>query len=797
MNPLRSMYFRAGVAIAATLFFVLVLVTGALVYQHQQTLEHKLRENMIWGIYQYDREVRELRIVIAEERLSPTPAPLRDDSELLLRLDILFSRVQLLQSGEMGRMLKAIPELHAQLMASLPRVDALDKDILALIEGGGRNELLSEQLLTRLTSLQGLTGELLLDINAEAAIQRSKERNELLELYTLALILLLLLTLSGAVLVVALIAETRGRASKARMLEERTRELDGMVQLAQAASQAKSEFMAIMSHEIRTPLNGMVGVADLIGEEVTSSRGKEYLDTLRQSAESLQVVINDVLDYSKIEAGNLELDQRCFSLPDFLDSLVAHYARQCDGTTPENTCMFLEERADDLPTWVKGDINRLRQVLTNLLNNAFKFCPKGTIRLGIRSHENDTLYFEVQDSGCGIDHTQLGHLFAPFTQVDTSMARRHEGTGLGLAISKRLVEAMGGEIGVESHLGLGSRFWCTVTLPELSASDACPEQMIVDEPLPQARILVVEDNEVNQSLARAMLEFLGQQVTVVGNGEQALEWLSREGSAVDLIFMDMQMPVLDGLATTRLWRQIEAGQAERAHLPIISMTANVMQEDAQRCLVAGMDAVLHKPFTRNDLSRVLRQHLVVSSASDISSHEPLDAIALPDTALTESYMLAARKSTAPEITHRVAGQHEKSLADNIHGDMGSAIEDELSEEELQSLLQLDTCQELLETLNAEAFSKLLGNYLTRLDRRVEQMSSLHVQSDYTMLKREAHSLKGASASLGCQRLASAAEVLESALVSGDDEMIHQQLHQLEALGGMTRRALVQMRLLQV
>lgn len=760
MNPLRSMYFRAGVAIAATLFFVLVLVTGALVYQHQQTLEHKLRENMIWGIYQYDREVRELRVVIAEGRLSPTSAPLRDDSELLLRLDILFSRVQLLQSGEMGRMLKAIPELHAQLMASLPRVDALDKDILALIDGGGRDELLSEQLLARLTSLQGLTGELLLDINAEAAIQRSNERKELLELYTLALILLLLLTLSGAVLVVALVAETRERASKARMLEERTRELDGMVQLAQAASQAKSEFMAIMSHEIRTPLNGMVGVADLIGEEITSSRGRAYIETLRQSAASLQVVINDVLDYSKIEAGNLELDQRCFSLPDFLDSLVAHYARQCDSTASEHTCMFLEERADDLPTWVEGDINRLRQVLTNLLNNAFKFCPEGTIRLGIRSHGSDTLHFEVQDSGCGIDHDQLGHLFAPFTQVDTSMARRHEGTGLGLAISRRLVEAMGGEIGVESHRGLGSRFWCTVTLPELAASDACPEQMAVDTPLPQARILVVEDNEINQSLARAMLEFLGQQVTVVDNGEQALKWLSREGSAVDLIFMDMQMPILDGLETTRRWRQIEASQAGRVHLPIISMTANVMQEDARRCLVAGMDAVLHKPFTRNHLSRVLRQHLVVSSASDAPSHAP------PDAVLTAICVSAAGES-------------------------------ELSEQKLQSLLQMDTCRELLDTLNAEAFSQLLNNYLMRLDRRVELMATLHVQSDYTMLKREAHSLKGASASLGCLGLASAAKMLESALASSDDEMICQQLQQLEALGDMTRHALVQRGFLQV
>ena len=331
MNPLRSLHFRTAIAIAATLFFVSALVTGVLVYQCQQALEHKLRENLIWAVYQFDREVRELRMVVAEEQKTPTPPALMDDSELLLRLDILYSRVQLLQSGQLGSMLVGMPDLHAQLMAMLPRIEVLDSAIMDLASRQERDASLYVQILSRLASLQILeqTGELLLNINAEAAIQRTKERSELLNLYALALSLVLLMTLSGIVLVVALIVESRVRAYKTRKLEERTQELDGMVQLAQAASRAKSEFMAIMSHEIRTPLNGMVGVSDLIGEEVSTRRGQQYLAMLRQSAESLQAVINDVLDYSKIEAGKLELDQRCFSLPEFLDSLAAHYiARQ-------------------------------------------------------------------------------------------------------------------------------------------------------------------------------------------------------------------------------------------------------------------------------------------------------------------------------------------------------------------------------------------------------------------------------------------------------------------------------------
>ncbi len=462
MNPLRSLHFRTAIAIAATLFFVSALVTGVLVYQRQQALEHKLRENLIWAVYQFDREVRELRMVVAEEQKTPTPPALMDDSELLLRLDILYSRVQLLQSGQLGSMLAGMPDLHAQLMAMLPRIEVLDSAIMDLASRQERDASLYVQILSRLASLQEQTGELLLNINAEAAIQRTKERSELLNLYALALSLVLLMTLSGIVLVVALIVESRGRAYKTRKLEERTQELDGMVQLAQAASRAKSEFMAIMSHEIRTPLNGMVGVSDLIGEEVSTRRGQQYLTMLRQSAESLQAVINDVLDYSKIEAGKLELDQRCFSLPEFLDSLAAHYHRQTGSAGKGCSRIFLEERTDDLPVWVKGDVNRLRQVLTNLLNNAFKCCPQGTIRLRASLEDGEMLHFEVHDSGCGIAADQVSQLFAPFTQVDTSIARRHEGTGLGLAICKRLVEAMGGEIGVESHLGLGSRFWCRV-----------------------------------------------------------------------------------------------------------------------------------------------------------------------------------------------------------------------------------------------------------------------------------------------------------------------------------------------
>ncbi|MGY3728570.1 MULTISPECIES: ATP-binding protein [Cobetia] len=797
MNPLRSLHFRTAIAIAATLFFVSALVTGVLVYQRQQALEHKLRENLIWAVYQFDREVRELRMVVAEEQQSPTPPELMDDSELLLRLDILYSRVQLLQNGQLGSMLAGMPELHVQLLAMLPRIEVLDNGIMELASRQQREEALYAQLLSRLVSLQEQTGKLLLDINAEAALQRTKERTELLNLYALALSLVLLMTLSGTVLVVALIVESRGRASKTRKLEERTQELDGMVQLAQAASRAKSEFMAIMSHEIRTPLNGMVGVSDLIGEEVSTQRGQQYLVMLRQSAESLQAVINDVLDYSKIEAGKLELDRRCFSLPDFLESLSAHYTRQVDGAGKGGSRIFLEERADDLPVWVEGDVNRLRQVLTNLLNNAFKFCPQGTIRLRVSSQEDETLHFEIHDSGCGIASDQVSQLFAPFTQVDTSMARRHEGTGLGLAICKRLVEAMGGEIGVESHLGLGSRFWCRVPLPVLTASEACPQQTAREAPLPEARVLVVEDNEVNQSLARAMLEYLGQQVTIVEEGEQALAWLSQADHEVDLIFMDMQMPVLDGLETTRRWRQREA-ETSATRLPIIAMTANVMQEDARRCIEAGMDGVLHKPFTRDDLQQVLHQYLTsrqqeipvdagVGSGAESDAKSGMEVLAMASLAEEPS----ASGVNVPLADEQAAPLGTEPSSDETHAGADPASDQCDLQGNPSSLLQQATCQELLATLSREAYSRLLSNYLARLEGRVDVMLTLLQQRDLGELKREAHSLKGASASLGCSGIASGARALEEAAISEDMTRAHHHVATLRALSVPTRDSLLE------
>ncbi|MGB2150461.1 MAG: response regulator, partial [Cobetia amphilecti] len=312
-----------------------------------------------------------------------------------------------------------------------------------------------------------------------------------------------------------------------------------------------------------------------------------------------------------------------------------------------------------------------------------------------------------------------------------------------------------------------------------------------DTPLPHASVLVVEDNEVNQSLARAMLEYLGQQVTVMEDGEQALEWLAQAGNDVDLVFMDMQMPVLDGVETTRRWRQHESEQPAGARLPIIAMTANVMQEDARRCIEAGMQGVLHKPFTRDDLHRVLQQYLV--QASDSQASDSQQKALEPD----KPEASAGERTTALQVPGddciSSSAADEKSAQIDAAPAFDVATDDSGARampDAVPSLLQHATCQELLTTLSGEAYSRLLSNYLTRLEGRLDVMVTLLKQMDLTELKREAHSLKGASASLGCSGIASGAKALEEAVCSEDMTQVHQHVATLRSLSVPTRDSLL-------
>ena len=509
---------------------------------------------------------------------------------------------------------------------------------------------------------------------------------------------------------------------------------------AEAANAAKTLFLANMSHEIRTPMNGILGLAEILESEPLTPEQHDLVVRLRQSGRSLMSILNDILDFSKIEAGQLRIDSQPFRLDALLDQIGGLMKVTAQGKGLE----LVIERAPDLDGTLLGDSLRLEQILLNLIGNAIKFTEIGTVSVRARVvHPLDNLVrlrFEVRDTGIGISPIQQTSLFQPFQQAESGTTRRFGGTGLGLSICKRLIDLMGGTIGVDSQVGQGSTFWFEVPLtrvaeaPKLAAMSAKPPQRTR---LSGCKVLVADDNKINVLVVRKMLESEGAQVFEAHDGQEALDYLREVGAgAMDIVLMDMRMPVLDGQAATRQLRE-ELGMT---NLPVIAFTAGVLPEQRQEALLAGCNDFVPKPVDREELVAVILR-LTTPRSSELPEVDTRVAIAVTgrlnlapvfrafgdNQELVFQFLRQVLKEFATatgDIRGDLAGNDRETAARRLHSLRGAVGYFELSAlnqaiEQLEGAIIAEQSEAEIETLLA-AFDDQLTAFLTAAQEALER-----------------------------------------------------------------------------
>ncbi|HKR87286.1 MAG TPA: CHASE3 domain-containing protein, partial [Phenylobacterium sp.] len=523
-----------------------------------------------------------------------------------------FSLVQDVETGARGFMLTGeevflepydharakLPNEIAQLRASAlhapdrVHADRIDVLVRRKLQIAARHVALRREAAPQAAALSVRDGQgrkVMDEIRAELARWDAEEENELAQRLAAAdaagraLRLTLRSLAAGVVLII--FAGGWGAVALARSREQ-----------AEAANQAKSRFLAMMSHELRTPLNGVLGMAHALAASPLDARQHGYVDVIETSGQSLLAILNDILDLSKIEAGRLEIEAIAFCLPELIDAIVALW----NAPAAEKGLRLVVE-LDALPAWVTGDPTRLRQVLTNLLSNALKFTSRGEIRFNVRYSADQRIQFQVADTGAGMSPAVQARLFRDFSQGEVSTGRKFGGTGLGLSISRRLCRMMGGDLEAQSIEGEGSTFTGSIAAPVAEPPVEAADAEVQDD-LPSLRILAVDDNASNRAVVEALLHALGLPVILASDGAEALEVL--RATPVDLVLMDVNMPVMNGLEALAAIRE---GQAGDPRVRVVALTADAMTGDRERYLAKGFDGHLSKPIVPQALIEALTE----------------------------------------------------------------------------------------------------------------------------------------------------------------------------------------------
>ena len=813
---------RRNWAVVSVLLVGLLMLGGVLasiqaLWTRNHSVGSSIREDALWATYQTDREAVKLSEALHEAIDHPTDF---DTAKLALRFDILYSRHEVMEDADFPAKFRNDPRLD-ELTEDVGRILHRLVPIFDRIATGERLEPIALTALEREAGTLNEATERLLSAtqHVQAGLQ-TDERIETSRIYAMLGGAIAAMTLAMSAVIAMIWRQVRQLEIARFKLQRLSEELAQSAASAEAGAKAKSAFLATMSHEIRTPLNGIIGMAELLAATPLDAGQRDRLGTIRQCSDGLVTLINDILDFSKLESGKIDLEHRPMDLGEVIDGVVDMFAPKADSKGIELVACHPSGQ------WLT-DPTRFRQILVNLVGNAVKFTDRGAVAIRVFSTHpsggDEGLRVVVEDTGIGISRDNQKRLFREFTQADASINRRYGGSGLGLAITRRIVEALGGEIRVESLEGKGTTFWCEIPAEKVDERDLPPTAPMLDvrveaaaplvagvlerglvllghgthravvpegrrrivlydvaafahamlagrsdrtsevvvfghgasafaaeaaevvegamtsrrlarllahleagtrwggdrspfageavpaRPIGHGRVLVAEDNLVNQTVAKGLLARLGFTVEVVGDGARAVERLEREH--FDAVLMDMQMPVMDGLEATRRIRAAEAASG-RTRVPIVGLTANAFASDREACLAAGMDDFVTKPVTLDKLAEAL---------AGLGSAEAPAPTAVPATAGD------AAGSDAPV-----------PVLDRAHRDG------------------------LAEVLGAEGLAELTAVFRDDADRLVEDIAAARVAGDREGVRRALHTLKGAAANVGLSGVVAAVDEVRAA-----------------------------------